>query len=112
MGSRFRLNGIYLGLLGNYGATLPSTCTFSFPPHSRLDFDYLKYFYGILSKVFGSPKMIQRPYTLTELPNNLITPRASVLTADVYTLVGSRKRKRPELVVALDNESVNLYDVC
>lgn len=56
--------------------------------------------------------MMQRPYTLTELPNNLIAGHASVLTADVHALVGSRKRKRSELAVALDSESVNLYDVC
>ncbi len=55
--------------------------------------------------------MIEEPYTLAELPKNLITPKGKILTADVYGLVGSKKRKRSELVVALDNDSVKLYDV-
>lgn len=55
--------------------------------------------------------MLQEPYTLAEFPKNLIAPNGKILVADVYGLVGARKRKRSELAVALDNDSVNLYDV-
>ena len=34
-----------------------------------------------------------------------------MLTADVYSLAGPKKRKRSELALALDNQSINLYDV-
>ena len=34
-----------------------------------------------------------------------------MLTADVHSLAGSKKRKRSELALALDNQSINLYDV-
>lgn len=56
--------------------------------------------------------MLQEPYTLAEFPKNLIAPNGKILVADVYGLLGARKRKRSELAVALDNDSVNLYDVC
>lgn len=55
--------------------------------------------------------MIQKPYTLVELPKNPIAPNGRTLASDVYALVGSKKRKRGELALALDNESVNIYDV-
>lgn len=55
--------------------------------------------------------MLQEPYTLAEFPKNLIAPNGKVLVADVYGLAGARKRKRSELAVALDNDSVKLYDV-
>lgn len=54
---------------------------------------------------------MQEPLTLAEFPKNLIAPNGKILVADVYGLVGARKRKRSELAVALDNDSVNLYDV-
>lgn len=55
--------------------------------------------------------MLQEPYTLAEFPKNLIAPNGNILVADVIGLVGVRKKKRSELAVALDNDSVNLYDV-
>lgn len=55
--------------------------------------------------------MLQEPYTLAEFPKNLIAPNGNILVADVFGLVGVRKKKRSELAVALDNDSVNLYDV-
>lgn len=54
---------------------------------------------------------MQEALTLAEFPKNLIAPNGKILVADVYGLVGARKRKRSELAVALDNDSVNLYDV-
>lgn len=55
--------------------------------------------------------MIQEPYTLAEFPRNPINPNGRILAADVFALVGRRKRKRSELAIALDNEGVNIYDV-
>lgn len=55
--------------------------------------------------------MLQKPYNLVEFPKNLIAPNGNILVADVIGLVGVRKKKRSELAVALDNDSVNLYDV-
>lgn len=56
-------------------------------------------------------KMIQKPYTLVELPKNPIAPNGRTFASDIYALVGSKKRKRSELAIALDNESINIYDV-
>lgn len=55
--------------------------------------------------------MIQTPYTLVELPKNPIAPNGRTLASDVYALVGPKKRKRSELAVALDNESISIYDI-
>jgi hypothetical protein len=54
--------------------------------------------------------MIQKPYTLADLPPSL-TDSGEILTADVHTVAGPSKKKRSELAVAIDNESVNLYNV-
>ncbi|MCJ1462578.1 hypothetical protein MMC07_001180 [Pseudocyphellaria aurata] len=55
--------------------------------------------------------MMQKPYTLVELSKNPIAPNGRILASDVYALVGSKKKKRSELTVALDSESCNIYDV-
>ncbi|SLM36424.1 hypothetical protein LPUS_05981 [Lasallia pustulata] len=55
--------------------------------------------------------MIQTPHTLVNLPVSLHASQSKTFAADVHTLVGSRKRKRPELAVALDHEGVNIYDI-
>ena len=55
--------------------------------------------------------MIQTPYTLANLPVSLHASQGRTFAADVHTLVGSRRRKRSELAVALDHEGVNIYDV-
>ena len=55
--------------------------------------------------------MIQNPYTLVELSKNPIAPNGRILASDVNALVGSKKRKRSELAVALDSESITIYDV-
>lgn len=55
--------------------------------------------------------MIQNPYTLVELSKNPIAPNGRTLASDVNALVGSKKRKRSELAVALDSEGITIYDV-
>lgn len=54
--------------------------------------------------------MIQSLYTLADLPPSL-TDSGKILTADVHTVAGPSKKKRSELAVAIDSESVNLYNV-
>lgn len=49
--------------------------------------------------------------TFALLPKSLEGDRSKIYTADVNAVVGSRKRKRSEIAVAVDNEGVNLYDV-
>lgn len=55
--------------------------------------------------------MIQAPYTLAKLPLPLHASQGKTLAADVYTVAGSKKRKRSELAVAVDYEGINIYDV-
>ena len=54
--------------------------------------------------------MAEASYILADLPSS---PAGSgdILVADVHTIAGGSKKKRSELAVAIDNESVNLYDV-
>ena len=54
--------------------------------------------------------MIEKPYTLADLPPSL-TGSGEILAADVHTLTEAWKKKRSELALAIDHESVNLYDV-
>ena len=55
--------------------------------------------------------MIQRPYTLATLPVPLNASHGKILAADIHSLSGPRKRKRPELAVAVDNDGINIYSV-
>lgn len=55
--------------------------------------------------------MIQAPYTLAKLPLPPHASQGKTLAADVYTVAGSKKRKRSELAVAVDYEGINIYDV-
>lgn len=50
-------------------------------------------------------------YKVAEFPESLATPNGNILAAAVYGLSHCKKRKRSELAVALDSESVNIYDV-
>ena len=55
--------------------------------------------------------MIQRPYTLANLPVSLHASQGKIFAADVHTVAGTKKRKRSELAVAVDNEGISIYDV-
>ena len=55
---------------------------------------------------------IEEPYTITTLPKPLDQENGRVHPATVYSLNGSRKRKRHEIAVGVDGESVNIYNVC
>ncbi|MCJ1303027.1 hypothetical protein MMC08_005833 [Hypocenomyce scalaris] len=55
--------------------------------------------------------MIQRPYTLANLPVSLHASQGKIFAADVHTVAGTKKRKRSELAVAVDYEGINIYDI-
>ncbi|KAI9740185.1 MAG: hypothetical protein M1834_004763 [Cirrosporium novae-zelandiae] len=53
---------------------------------------------------------IGNPHLLSQLPRSL-NLKGRTFATEVYTLAGSKKRKRAELAVAIDGESVNVYNV-
>lgn len=55
--------------------------------------------------------MIQKPYTLAEIPRDITGASGNILSGDVFAVTGSKKRKRTELALAIDREGVNIYDV-
>ncbi|KAL2048292.1 hypothetical protein N7G274_000203 [Stereocaulon virgatum] len=55
--------------------------------------------------------MIQLPYTLAEIPQDLTGTSGQIYAADVYAIAGSKKRKRSEVALAIDRQGVNIYDV-
>ena len=55
--------------------------------------------------------MIQTPFLLAEVPQDLTGLPGNLLAADVYAVAGSRKRKRSELALAIDRQGINIYDV-
>jgi hypothetical protein len=61
-----------------------------------------------------SPKFsIQDPYVLASLPRPIDRSSGRYVVGEVFGGAHcSKKRKRSELVVGVDGEGVNLYDVC
>lgn len=55
---------------------------------------------------------IEEPYALASLPKPLDAEKGRIFCANVYSLSGSKKRKRREVAVGVDGESVNIYNVC
>ena len=55
--------------------------------------------------------MIQNATVLAELPRSLLGNDGKTFVTDVYAVARNKKRKRSELAIAIDGESVNLYDV-
>jgi len=55
---------------------------------------------------------IQKPYVLAELPRPLDQTKGSYVIGEVFGHHPSHgKRKRPEVVVGINGEAANLYDV-
>lgn len=56
---------------------------------------------------------IHKPYVLAELPRPLGSGASpSYAVGDVYGQAGpGKRRRRPEMVVGIDGEAANLYDV-
>ncbi|KAB8360780.1 hypothetical protein FH972_024514 [Carpinus fangiana] len=63
------------------------------------------------SAAMASSCTIEEPQVLLSLPRPLDPAESNVSVAPVFGLAQSRKRKRPELVVGIDGECVNVYDV-
>ena len=54
---------------------------------------------------------MEAPYTIASFPSPIDKENGSVYTAAVYGIRDSKKRKRHEVVVGVDGESVNIYNV-
>lgn len=55
--------------------------------------------------------MIQNPYLLADIQQDLTGLHGNVLASDVLAVTGSKKRKRSELALAIDRQGINIYDV-
>ncbi len=58
-----------------------------------------------------SDAMFEAPYTIAALPKPLDATHGRTRSAPVYGIRDLKKRKRHEVVVAVDGESVNIYNV-
>ena len=56
--------------------------------------------------------MLERPYTIADIPPDLKGSTSETFASDVYAISGSRKRKRSEIALAIDRQGVNIYNVC
>ena len=55
---------------------------------------------------------LQTPYVLASLPRSLDESGCKYSVGDVFGLrPDSKKRRRPELVIGIDGEATNIYDV-
>jgi hypothetical protein len=55
---------------------------------------------------------LQKPFVIASLPRPIGNSNGRYMVGDVYGgAPGLKKRKRSELVVGVDGEGVNLYDV-
>jgi hypothetical protein len=55
---------------------------------------------------------MEAPYTIASLPKPLDAEHGSIYASPVFSYRGLRKRKRHEVVVGVDGESLNIYNVC
>lgn len=56
-------------------------------------------------------KEIELPHTLATLPRPIDSVNGTICSSCVHSLSGSRKRKRTEVVVGIDGEGANIYNV-
>ena len=56
--------------------------------------------------------MIEEVYPLADLQATPFGVNSRIYSSDVYSLVGSKKRKRSEVVLARDSQDISIYDVC
>ena len=55
---------------------------------------------------------LQTPHAIAPLPRPIDHSNGRYVVGEVLGgAIGSKKRKRPELVVGIDGEGVNIYDV-
>jgi len=56
--------------------------------------------------------IMEAPYTIASLPKPLDAEHGSIYASPVFSYRGLKKRKRHEVVVGVDGESLNIYNVC
>ncbi|KAK0895298.1 hypothetical protein LTR91_022063 [Friedmanniomyces endolithicus] len=54
---------------------------------------------------------MEAPYTIASLPKPLDVEHGTIQAAPVFGIRGSKKRKRHEIVVGIDGESVDIYNI-
>ena len=54
---------------------------------------------------------MEAPYTIASLPKPLDAEAGAIYAAPVFSYRGLKKRKRHEVVVGVDGESLNVYNV-
>lgn len=55
---------------------------------------------------------IEEPYAIAALAKPLDGKHGRIVGASVHSIAGSRKRKRHEVAIGVDGESVSIYHVC
>ena len=55
---------------------------------------------------------MEAPYTIASLPKPLDAENGSIYASPVFSHRGLKKRKRHEVIVGVDGESLNIYNVC
>ncbi|KAM0722707.1 hypothetical protein Q7P37_002148 [Cladosporium fusiforme] len=55
--------------------------------------------------------VMEAPYTIASLPRPLDADNGNIFASPVYSFRGLKKRKRHEVVVGVDGESLNIYNV-
>lgn len=58
-----------------------------------------------------SSREIETPHTLASLQRPIDSANGRTLAAAVYSLSGSKKRKRSEIAVSIDGEGISVYSV-
>ncbi|OCL03910.1 hypothetical protein AOQ84DRAFT_433683 [Glonium stellatum] len=59
----------------------------------------------------SSSREIETPHTLASLPRPIDSANGRTLGAAVYSLSGSKKRKRSEIAVGIDGEGISIYSI-
>ncbi|EGP90408.1 uncharacterized protein MYCGRDRAFT_108182, partial [Zymoseptoria tritici IPO323] len=54
---------------------------------------------------------IEEPYAIASLPTPFDAEKGRILAAPIHSISGSRKRKRHEVAVGIDGESLNIYSI-
>ena len=54
---------------------------------------------------------MEAPYTIASLPKPLDAENGTIYAAPVFSYRGLKKRKRHEVIVGVDGESLNIYNV-
>ncbi|KAK0844408.1 hypothetical protein LTR03_008102 [Friedmanniomyces endolithicus] len=70
-----------------------------------------QYLYTRIAIVQRCVLSMEAPYTIASLPKPLDGEHGTIQAAPVFGIRGSKKRKRHEIVVGIDGESVDIYNI-